>query len=137
MARDLVHHIVREALEKDGWKITHDPFPIRVGGFDMEIDLGAEALVAAEKAGKKIAVEIKSFAGYSKVYDFHLAVGQFFDYRRALKEKEPERDLFVGILDDTYEEVFKLPFVQMVMEELNMKLVVVNGESKKVVLWKK
>ncbi|MCU0348326.1 MAG: XisH family protein [Saprospiraceae bacterium] len=137
MARDLVHHIVREALEKDGWKITHDPYPIRVGGFDMEIDLGAEELVAAEKGGQKIAVEIKSFAGYSKVYDFHLAVGQFFDYRRALREKEPERNLFVGILDDTYEEVFKLPFVQMVMEELNMKLVVVNGQTKTVVLWKK
>lgn len=137
MARDLVHHIVREALEKDGWKITHDPFPIRVGGFDMEIDLGAEELVAAEKGGEKIAVEIKSFAGYSKVYDFHLAVGQFFDYRRALKEKEPERNLFVGILDDTYEAVFKLPFAQMIIEELNMKLIVVNGETKSIALWKK
>lgn len=101
MARDLIHKTVKEALEKDGWKITHDPYPIKVGGFEMEIDLGAEELVAAEKGGEKIAVEIKSFVGYSKVYDFHLAVGQFFDYRRALREKEPDRVLYVGILDDT------------------------------------
>lgn len=58
MARNLIHQIVREALENEGWKITHDPYPIQIGGFDMEIDLGAEELVAAEKEGEKIAVEI-------------------------------------------------------------------------------
>lgn len=137
MARDLIHQIVREALENEGWKITHDPYPIQIGGFDMEIDLGAEELVAAEKEGEKIAVEIKSFAGYSKVYDFHLAVGQFFDYRRALKEKEPDRKLYVGILDDTYEEVFSLPFAQMVMNDLEMGLIVVKADKKSILLWKK
>ncbi|MFN4254686.1 MAG: element excision factor XisH family protein [Saprospiraceae bacterium] len=28
MARDIFHQEVREALEKDGWTITHDPVPI-------------------------------------------------------------------------------------------------------------
>ncbi len=137
MARDLIHNIFREALENDGWKITHDPFPLNVAGFDMEVDLGAEELVAAEKGGEKIAVEIKSFIGHSKVYDFHLAVGQFVDYRRALKEKEPERNLYVGILEETYEEVFKIPFAQMVIEEQNMRLSVANADTRTIVLWKK
>ncbi len=26
MARDLIHDVVREALVKDGWTITHDPY---------------------------------------------------------------------------------------------------------------
>ena len=50
MARDLYHHNVKEALEKEGWKITHDPFPMTVEKIDYEIDLGAE-LIAAEKEG--------------------------------------------------------------------------------------
>ncbi len=43
----------------------------------MYIDLGAEKLLAAEKNGHKIAVEIKSFLGSSALSEFHLALGQF------------------------------------------------------------
>ena len=56
----------------------------------MEVDLGAETLMAAEKDTERIAVEIKTFAGLSKVYDFHLAVGQFVDYKIALHTKDPD-----------------------------------------------
>ncbi|HMQ50217.1 MAG TPA: element excision factor XisH family protein [Saprospiraceae bacterium] len=64
MAKGKYHHIVREALESDGWVITHDPFKIMVGRRKGYIDLGAE-LIAAEKKELKIAVEIKSFLGAS------------------------------------------------------------------------
>jgi hypothetical protein len=30
-ARDLNHDIVRNALQKDGWTITHDPYVIDYG----------------------------------------------------------------------------------------------------------
>jgi Holliday junction resolvase-like predicted endonuclease len=49
MGKDRFHHIVKSALEKTGWIITHDPYEIRVGEVDFEIDLAAEMLVAAEK----------------------------------------------------------------------------------------
>jgi Holliday junction resolvase-like predicted endonuclease len=61
MAKDRFHTIVRLALEKAGWVITHDPYEIRVGEVDFEIDLAAEMLLAAEKDNQRIAVEIKSF----------------------------------------------------------------------------
>ncbi|WP_414585227.1 element excision factor XisH family protein [Scytonema sp. PCC 10023] len=51
--------IVRNALEKDGWKITADPYEINVDDIDFEIDLAAEQLLGAEKEGQKIAVEIE------------------------------------------------------------------------------
>lgn len=63
MARDIFHPIVREALEKDGWVITHDPYPLRVKGRNYEVDLGAEQLVAAEKGPTKIAVEPGRWSG--------------------------------------------------------------------------
>ena len=61
MARDKYHDHVKEALIKEGWKITHDPYKIKVGGRKAQIDLGAEKLIAAEKENELIAVEVKSF----------------------------------------------------------------------------
>jgi predicted RecB family endonuclease len=59
MARDLFHNIVKSALEKDGWLVTDAPLNIRCGGVDIQIDLVAEFLLAAEKSGEKIAVETR------------------------------------------------------------------------------
>ena len=47
-------------------------------GVKLEIDLAAEKVLAAQKAGKKIAVEIKSFLNTSVITDFHAALGQGF-----------------------------------------------------------
>jgi hypothetical protein len=68
--RDLFHQAVRKALEKEGWSITHDPLTLQVGGVEMSIDLGAEQLLAAEKEGQKIAVEIKSFVRHGRSMSF-------------------------------------------------------------------
>ena len=61
MARDKFHQEVRNALENEGWKITDDPLYLKVGKIPIHIDLGAEKLIGAEKAGEKIAVEVKTF----------------------------------------------------------------------------
>jgi len=75
-AKDVFHDVVKTSLQKDGWTITHDPLHIRLGGvIDMYFDLGAEKIIAAEKAGRKIAVAIKSFLGPSILAQFHLALG--------------------------------------------------------------
>jgi XisH protein len=46
VAKDRFHDVVKNALIKDGWNITHNILEIKVGGVDMEIDLGAERLLA-------------------------------------------------------------------------------------------
>ncbi len=46
----------------------------------MEIDLGAELVLGAEKDGRKIAVEIKSFIDDSPGSEFHKASGQYDNY---------------------------------------------------------
>jgi hypothetical protein len=40
---------VKNALVKEGWTITHDPLRRVWGAKDMFVDLGAEALLAAER----------------------------------------------------------------------------------------
>ena len=67
--RDVYHTAVRNALVKDGWIITHDPYTFTFGLRNLFVDLGAEWPIAAEKGGRKIAVEIKSFGSPSEVHD--------------------------------------------------------------------
>ena len=97
MAKDIFHNTVKIALQKDGWKITHDPYQLRCGVADVYIDLAAEEAIAAEKEGRKIAVEVKSFAGGSTISEFHTALGQFLNYRVAIEvSSEPERILYLA-----------------------------------------
>lgn len=84
-AKDRFHEAVRVALQKEQWTITDDPLKLEVGGAKFEIDLGAEQLLAAERSGEKIAVEIKTFLGDSPITDYHAALGQFLNYRLALE----------------------------------------------------
>ncbi|BAY21341.1 fdxN element excision controlling factor protein [Calothrix sp. NIES-2100] len=45
-AKDIFHDAFRKDLEKEGWVITDDSLRIRSGRVDMQIDLGAERIVA-------------------------------------------------------------------------------------------
>ena len=135
MARDLFHNVVINALIKDGWQITNDPLFLKVGGVDFFIDLGAGKLIGAERDGQKIAVEIKSFINPSSTADFHLAIGQFINYRLALKVAEPDRRLILAIPDTAYNTFFQKNFPQMVIEEYQLCLIVYDLEKEVIVLW--
>ncbi|BAY79991.1 fdxN element excision controlling factor protein (plasmid) [Nostoc linckia NIES-25] len=135
MARDLFHNIVKSALEKDGWVITDDPLNIRCGGVDIQIDLGAEKLIAAEKAGEKIAVEIKNFVSASKISEFHMALEQFINYRTALRVEEPNRILYLAVPLAIYNEFFNLRFIQTVVTENFLKLIIYNVETEEIDQW--
>lgn len=98
VAKDKFHDIVKRALIKDSWNITHDPLILKFGKYDqIQIDLGAEKILGAEKDDQKIAVEIKSFLSDSAISDFHGALGQFLNYHFVLEQIEPERILFLAI----------------------------------------
>ena len=135
-ARDKFHNLVKIALEKEGWHITHDPLTLRIEGIaDMYIDLGAEQLVAAEREGKKIAVEIKSFLGTSTISEFHTAVGQFTNYRYALQLQEPERTLYLAVPLSIYNDFFAKSFIQFVIQQSQVKLVVYEIAKGEIVKW--
>lgn len=133
--KDIFHDIVKNALIKEGWKITDDPLFIQFGGIDFYIDLGAEKIIAAEKEGQKIAVEIKSFVGASIISEFHNALGQFMNYRLALDEQDPERTLYLAVPLDTYEVFFMLEFGQAVIQRFQLKLIVYDVEQEVIVKW--
>jgi XisH protein len=61
MAKDLFHKAVLESLTNDNWAITQDPYRLVLSKKVLEIDIGAEPIIAAQKGREKIAVEVKSF----------------------------------------------------------------------------
>jgi XisH protein len=99
-ARDKYHDVVRNALIQEGWTITHDPYRITIGRRRGYIDLGAEMPLAAEKEGRRIAVEVKSFLGASELDDLENALGQYGMYRVMLAKRDPGRALYLAVPDD-------------------------------------
>jgi hypothetical protein len=136
MARDVFHQQVKNALIKDGWKITHDPYPIRISeAIKLQIDLAAESTLAAERGSEKIAVEIKSFVSESDISSFHMALGQYLNYAQALEEQEPDRLIFLALPVATYEDFIQLPFIQRSLKRYQVRLIVYEPESEEIRQW--
>lgn len=135
MAKDIYHDNVREALEKDGWRITHDPYPVSVEDVGYEIDFGAEPLIAAEKQEQLIAVEVKSFTGPSAVNEFHRAVGQFNDYSVALEIQDPERILFLAVPEGIWLRFFQKHVIRKSLERIRAKLLIYDPGNNIIVKW--
>jgi len=135
-AKDVFHEVVKKALQKDGWQITHDPLSISVGGVNLSIDLAAEKLIAAEKEGEKIAVEIKSFLERSSaISEFHTALGQFINYRGALRRRQPDRVLYLAVPLTTYKTFFNLDFPRDMVEENQVKMIIYDVEHEVIAEW--
>jgi hypothetical protein len=136
-AKDIFHDIVKAALQREQWIITHDPLRFKFGDVNFQIDLGAERLIAAERGEEKIAVEIKSFLNPSAITDFYAALGQFLSYRLALLDREPDRILYMAVPLETYQTFFQLDFTQTAIEAYQILLIVYDPNNEGMVEWTK
>jgi XisH protein len=133
--RDKVHDIVKDALVREGWTITHDPLVVKIGRKSGEIDLGAERVLAAERGNETIAVEIKSFIGSSTLTEFYRALGQFNLYGRALKNQFPERILYLALPLATYEELSDDIFDFQEFEDLRQRFIIFEPIDNTTLIW--
>ncbi|MEQ8958959.1 MAG: element excision factor XisH family protein [Coleofasciculus sp. C2-GNP5-27] len=134
-AKDLYHDKVRVILEQDGWTITDDPFKLKWGLRELFVDLGATQLIAAQKAERKIAVEIKSFVKASPITDLEAALGQYILYQNILEETEPNRHLYLAIRKATYREIFSEPIGRLVLTKNSLHLLVFDPHKEMIVQW--
>jgi XisH protein len=135
MARDLFHENVKEALVKEGWLITNDPLSFKIGNVQVQIDLGAERLIAAERGSDKIAIEIKTFGNLSFVTSLYEAVGKYIIYRNVLSIREPERILYLAVPENIYSIYFGEQVIQKTMKEEKFKLVIYNQFTEIITQW--
>ncbi len=134
-AKDIYHDTVKNALIKDGWTITNDPLSLKIGKKDIFIDIAAEKLLVAEKQGKKIAVEVKSFVGTSEVEDLKNALGQYVLYEKILKRKLSERILYLAIRETIFNRLFTEEIGQILLEDNTIKLIIFDPEQEVITKW--
>ena len=95
-----------------------------------------QKLIAAEREGQKIAVEVKSFLERSSaISEFHTALGQFINYRGALRRLQPERVLYLAIPLTTYKTFFQLDFPKDMILENQLKMLVYDVEQEVIFKW--
>lgn len=135
-ARDLYHDAVRNALIKDGWRITHDPYTLSYGGRDVYVDLGAERVIGAERDEERIAVEIKTFRRASELREFENAVGQYVFYRVLLGHVDADRTLYLAVPDTVLNTTFDEPIVRPVLEDLAIKVLGFDPQQEVITAWK-
>ncbi|MFN9736013.1 MAG: XisH family protein [Microcystis sp.] len=134
-AKDIYHEAVKNALIKDGWSILAAPYEIKYKDAELFADLAAEKPLAAERNGRKIVVEIKSFLSPSPMRDFEIALGQYILYRNLISLTEPEYQIYLAIKDSIYENFFQRESIQDIVKINQLLLLVVEMEKEKILQW--
>ena len=134
-AKDAIYDKVKQALINDGWQILAEHYTIKYGDDQVFVDLAAQQSITAEKAGRKIMVEVKSFSGRSAIQDLKVAVGQYMIYLPLLADIEPEYKLYLAISEFTYLNDFQRDIIKLVVERNAIPLIVVDLEKEAIVQW--
>lgn len=135
MARDSFHDLFRSALEDDGWIVTDDPLTFKIGKVHVQIDLGAERLIAAQKDQERIAVEIKTFVNASFITALYEAIGKYVVYKNVLKLTDPNRKLYLAVPKSIYGRFFEEPVLKQIIKEEDVNLVIYNEKLQNIDLW--
>lgn len=133
-AKDIYHDAVKNALIKDDWTITADPYFIIYKKLKLIADLSAESALSAQKGNNKIVIEIKSFINPSFIYDLERAVGQYIIYRNFLKKTAPDHQIYLALSQLVYQANFD-ETIQIVVDENQLKLIIVDTEKEIITKW--
>lgn len=133
--KDLIHDAVKNALVKDGWTITNDPFRIVYGDTDVYADLRITKTEADTTLQRALVIEIKGFTQTSPIHDLEVALGQYELYRIYLKHVAPNEKLYLAISAVTYEVQFARPAFAVIVEDKRLPLLIVHIEREEIVRW--
>ncbi len=132
---DAHHHIVKRALRKDGWEISSDQFLVKYNGLHVYIDLVAERQSLNKFMEAETAIEIKVFGGASFVDDFEKAIGQYSLYRFLLKGAKIQRELYLALTEEAFDEFFTIPAVEEYLAEHQIHLLIFDPEKEEIIQW--
>ena len=69
------------------------------------------------------------------MYDFHLALGQFLNYRLTLEKNEPDRVLYLAVPLDAYQSFFQRPLPKAAVQRHQLKLIVYRIKTEEIAKW--
>jgi hypothetical protein len=133
--QDLYHDVVRNALRKDGWRITHTALQLKAARDPRGGDIWEGELLVAEKDERKIAVAINSFVGRSNLADVTQTFGQLALSRSRLQTMAPDRVLYLAVRQATYSACFAGVEGALFLEKEHMQLIVFDPGAEMIVQW--
>ena len=134
--KDIYHDAVKNALIKDGWTITADPYPLEYEDVELYPDLAVEKFISEEQKQRKIIIEIKSFISSSLMKDFELALGQYILYRDLIQLAQDEyQEIYLAIKDEIYDTFFQRKSIKAVVKLNQVALLVINTDKEEIVQW--
>ena len=83
----------------------------------------------------KHAIEIKGFLNRSRVDDLENALGQLRLYQYLLRQRHPERELFLAAPQDVYDGFISRPYVAEFLKAEGVRLLIFEPISEEVVQW--
>ncbi|RUS97211.1 hypothetical protein DSM107003_19520 [Trichormus variabilis SAG 1403-4b] len=134
-AKDIYHDAVKNALIKDGWTITFDPYPIKYEEVKLLADLAGEKTLSATREGQKIVIEIKSFLSRSPMREFETALGQYLIYQTFLSLTNPEYKVYLAIGERIYEKFFEQIAIELILQRYQVSLLVVDINKEEIIKW--
>jgi hypothetical protein len=135
-AKDIYHEAVKNALIKDGWTITADPYPLEYEDVELYPDLAVEKFISETNKQRKIIIEIKSFISLSLIKDFELALGQYILYRNLIQLAQDEyQEIYLAIKNEIYDTFFQRKSIKAVVKLNQVALLVINTEKEEIVQW--
>lgn len=134
-AKDTYHDAVKNALIKDGWTITADPYPIKYEEIKLFADLAGEKTISASREGQQIVIEIKTFLSLSPMRDFETALGQYIIYLALLSIDHPDYKLYLAISQKTYEDFFQKIAIKFILERYQVSLLIIDVNKEEIAEW--
>lgn len=130
-AKDKYHDAVINALEKDGWVITDDPFTIFLETRRLYVDLAAE-----KNDVGAILMEIKVFEDAKSQMNYLAnAVGQVLLYKAALDWLKDTTELFLAIPDPIYVTLMTEALAAHFVSYTKTKMMVYDPVSEEIITW--
>ncbi len=139
-ARDLYHDLVKDALRKDGWRVTHNPFRLRIPKQLRQAAPGSPEravetfLLGAEQDERKIAVAVKSFVGIEPGM-VEQALETLAYSRALLCAMDLDRVLYLAVRRATYEAFYDGTVEPQCVSKLTMPLLVFEPRTGTIVAW--
>ena len=133
--KDRIHEAVKNALVKDGWTITDDPYRIEYEEADVYADLRIEKGSAGPAQRRVLVIEIKEFAVVSPMNRLEEALGQYQVYRSYLRQTAPDEQLYLAVDKASHDALFSRKSFQRIVADYHLALVVVDILQEEVVEW--
>ena len=132
---DLYHDVVRNALRKDGWRITHTALQLKARAESSTGELWEGPWLIADKDERKVAVAVSRFVGRSSPADIIQTWTQLAFSRPQLHAMASDRVVYLAVRQATYSACFGGTEGDLLLAKEHIQLIVFDPRAEVIIQW--